>query len=99
MGAGALTAPFGWTPVSAANAGWFVVAGVFNASAHFLMIEALRLGEAAAISPVRYTSLIWATLMGYFIWGDWPDAWVTAGSAVIIAAGIYMIRIEARKGR
>ena len=99
MAAGALTAPFGWKAVSAANAAWFVAAGVFNATAHFLMIEALRLGEAAAISPVRYTSLIWATLMGYFIWGDLPDAWAAAGSAAIIASGIYMIRVEARKPR
>jgi drug/metabolite transporter (DMT)-like permease len=99
MAAGLATAPFGWKAVSATNAAWFVVAGVFNASAHFLMIEALRLGEAAAISPVRYTSLIWATALGYAVWGDLPDAWVTAGSAVIVASGIYMIRIEARKGR
>ena len=99
MAAGALTAPFGWKPVTATGAAWFVAAGVFNATAHFLMIEALRLGEAAAISPVRYTSLIWAALMGYAVWGDVPDAWLAAGSAVIIAAGIYMIRMEARKGK
>lgn len=97
MAAGALTAPFGWTAVSATGAAWFVVAGVFNATAHFLMIEALRLGEAAVISPMRYTSLIWAALLGWFVWGDFPDAWAVAGSAVIVASGICMIRAETRK--
>lgn len=97
MGAGALTAPFGWTAVSATGAAWFVAAGVFNATAHFLMIEALRLGEAAVISPMRYTSLIWAAFLGWLIWGDLPDAWAVAGSAVIVASGIYMIRAETRK--
>lgn len=97
MGAGLLTAPFGWTPVTATGAAWFVAAGVFNATAHFLMIEALRLGEAAVISPVRYTSLIWAAAIGYAVWGDLPDAWLAVGSAVIVAAGIYMVRIEARR--
>lgn len=91
MGAGALTAPFGWRPVTATDAGWFVVAGVFNASAHFLLIVALRLGEAAVITPVRYTSLVWATLIGYAVWRELPDAWVVAGSAVIIASGIFLI--------
>jgi drug/metabolite transporter (DMT)-like permease len=91
MAAGALTAPFGWQPVTATAAAWFVLAGVFNASAHFLLIEALRLGEAAVISPVRYTALIWATLIGYVVWSDLPDAWVFAGSAVIIASGIVLI--------
>src|SRR5688572_5131513 len=99
MAAGALTAPFGWQPVTPTAAAWFVLAGVFNASAHFLLIVALRLGEATVITPVRYTSLIWATLIGYFVWRELPDAWVFAGSAVIIASGIYMVRSEARKSR
>jgi drug/metabolite transporter (DMT)-like permease len=98
MAAGLVTAPFGWQPVTATAAAWFVAAGVFNATAHFLLIEALRLGEAAVIAPVRYTSLIWATLIGFFVWRELPDAWVVAGSAVIIASGIYMIRSEAKKG-
>jgi len=92
------TAPFGWQPVTAAAAAWFVAAGVFNAAAHFLLIEALRLGEAAAIAPVRYTSLIWAVLIGFLVWRELPDAWVWAGSAVIVASGVWMVRAEARKG-
>ena len=99
MAGGALTAPFGWKAVSVTDAVWFVAAGVFNAAAHFLMIEALRLGEAAVISPVRYTSLIWAAFLGWFVWGDIPDAWAVAGSTVIVASGIYMLRVEARKPR
>jgi drug/metabolite transporter (DMT)-like permease len=99
MLAGALTAPLGWNPVSGEAALWFVLAGVFNASAHFLLIVALRLGEAAVVTPVRYTSLIWATLLGYVIWGELPDAWVVAGSALIIASGLLMIRDESRKSR
>jgi drug/metabolite transporter (DMT)-like permease len=96
--AGALTAPFGWEPVTAAAAAWFVLAGVFNATAHFLVIEALRLGEAAAVTPVRYTALVWATAIGYVVWGDLPDEWVVLGSAVIIASGVTMLRMES-KGR
>jgi drug/metabolite transporter (DMT)-like permease len=48
---------------------------------------------------VRYTSLIWAAFLGWFVWGDLPDAWAVAGSAVIVASGIYMLRVEARKPR
>jgi len=98
MAAAATTAPFGWQPVTGAAAAWFVAAGVFNAAAHFLLIEALRLGEAALIAPVRYTSLIWAVLIGFLVWRELPDAWVWAGSAVIVASGVWMVRAEARKG-
>jgi drug/metabolite transporter (DMT)-like permease len=99
MAAGALTAPFGWQPVTATAAAWFVVAGVFNAAAHFLLIEALRRAEAAVVTPVRYTSLIWATAIGYVVWRELPDAWVLAGSAVIIASGVFMMRAETVKSR
>jgi drug/metabolite transporter (DMT)-like permease len=97
MGAGLTTAPFGWQPVTGTAAAWFVAAGVFNATAHFLLIEALRLGEATVIAPVRYTSLIWATLIGFLVWRELPDTWVWAGSAVIIASGVWMVRAEAKK--
>jgi drug/metabolite transporter (DMT)-like permease len=92
MAAGALTAPFGWQPITAEAAGWFVVAGLFGAAGHFLMIEAFRLAEAAVVSPVRYTALVWGALIGFAAWGEVPDAWVLAGSTVIIASGIAMIR-------
>lgn len=99
MGAALVTAPFGWQAVSGTTAAWFVAAGVFNAGAHFLLIEALRLGEAAVVSPMRYTSLIWATLLGYAVWGQLPDVWVVLGSGIIIASGVYIFRTEAHKER
>jgi drug/metabolite transporter (DMT)-like permease len=92
----AATAPFGWRPVPAAAAAWFVGVGVLNAGAHFMLIEAFRLGEAALIAPVRYTALIWATLLGYLIWNQLPDAWVVVGAAVIVGSGLYMVRAESR---
>lgn len=94
--AGATTAPFGWRPVTAEAAAWFVAVGVLNAGAHFLLIEAFRTTEAAVIAPVRYTSLIWATLLGYLVWHELPDAWVLMGAAVIVASGIYLVRAETR---
>jgi len=93
---GATTAPFGWQPVSAGAAAWFIAVGVLNAGAHFLVIEAFRLAEAAVVAPVRYTGLIWAVLLGFLVWGELPDAWVLLGAAVIVASGLYMVRVESR---
>ena len=97
MAAGALTAPFGWEALTAEAAAWFVAAGLLGAAGHFLMIEAFRLAEAAVVSPVRYTALIWGSLIGFAAWGEIPDAWVLTGSAVIIASGFAMIRVGARQ--
>ena len=92
----ATTAPFGWQPLTGTATAWFVAVGVFNAGAHFFLIEALRLAQVAVIAPVRYTALIWATMMGFLVWGELPDGWVLTGAAVIVASGLWMVRGERR---
>ncbi|MGH6621764.1 MAG: DMT family transporter, partial [Alphaproteobacteria bacterium] len=96
-GAAAFSAPFGWQPLTGDAVLWFLVNGAVAAGAHFLMIEALRLGEAALIAPFRYTALLWATIYGYVLWGDLPGAWVLAGAAIVIASNICMIQRETRR--
>jgi drug/metabolite transporter (DMT)-like permease len=99
MLAGLATIPFGWNEVSWSAAGWFLVAGALHAGANFLMIEAFRLGPAAMIAPFRYTSLLWALIIGFAVWGDAPDPWIVAGGVVIVAAGVLMLRSEAPAGQ
>ena len=65
--------------------------GVLNASAHFLIIDAFRLGDASLVAPFRYSGLLWAIILGLLIWGDFPDAWTLVGSAILVASGIYII--------
>lgn len=97
MAGSALTVPLGWEPVNSGAALWFVVAGICNGAAHFFVIEALRVSEASAMAPVRYTSLIWAALLGFVLWGEVPGAWLWTGAAVIVASSLYMIRAERRR--
>ena len=96
MTGGIITLPMGWAPVSTQDAFWFLAAGIFNGTAHFCIIDALRTGEASALAPVRYTALLWAALLGYAVWGDVPDLWLLAGAAVIVGSSLYMIRAERR---
>ena len=87
--------PLGWNRLGWQDAGLFFINGILNAGAHFLIIEALRHGEAALISPFRYSALLWSILFGLVIWNHIPDTWVFVGSAVIAASGVYMIKREA----
>lgn len=96
MAGGFATLPMGWAPVSAHDAFWFVAAGIFNGTAHFCIIEALRTGEASALAPIRYTALLWAALLGFLVWGEIPELWLLAGAAVIVGSSLYMIRAERR---
>lgn len=91
LAATAFTIPFGWKPVAVPDAGFLVLAGALNLLAHFLTITALRFGDAALITPFRYTALVWAALLGYLVWGHVPDEWTIVGAMVIVAAGIYLV--------
>jgi drug/metabolite transporter (DMT)-like permease len=46
------------------------------------------------VAPFEYTALLWATLFGLLIYGDFPDLVVWIGVAVIVGAGLYTVRRE-----
>ena len=54
----------------------------------------MRVGEISFISPFRYTVLLWAMLLGYFVFGEEPDAWMLTGSTIVVAMGIYTFSRE-----
>ena len=84
----------GWIEISPIDWAMFLVAGILNCSAHFLIIEALRLGEASVVAPYKYSALIWGALLGIIIWGDPPDLWMITGAALIVTSGLYLLRKE-----
>lgn len=91
------TAPFAvssWTPIAAVHLPVFVVTGIVGVAAHWLLAQAFRYGEVSLISPFEYTGLVWAMVLGYWLWGDVPTTGILGGGALIIASGIYMIRHE-----
>jgi drug/metabolite transporter (DMT)-like permease len=53
------------------------------------MIKALQLAPAAVLQPFTYTLLLWAVVIGYFGFGDVPDALTLVGAGVVVAAGVY----------
>lgn len=97
IAAASFTALWGWKPVSPGAAAWLLATGVLNACAHFLIIDSLRLGDASLVSPFRYTSLVWAAILGFAVWGHIPDGWTFLGAAIIVAGGIYIVEREPRK--
>ena len=99
MLAGLTTAPFGWVTLQANDLWTFAASGLLITGAHYLMIEAFRQGEAALVAPFKYTSMIWAILFGFLIFGDLPDGWTLSGAGVVILAGLYILRRETRLRR
>ena len=63
------------------------------------MIESFRFGEVGLVGPFKYTSLVWAVLLGLVVWGDVPDVWTWAGSALVVGSGLYIWYREATLAR
>ena len=76
-----------------------LLCGVIVACGGYLISQAYRLGQASVVAPFEYTSLPFALIVGYYIWGDWPD-WITfAGSGLIIFSGLLIVYLENRANR
>lgn len=75
---------------------WFlmVMAGVLGCVGHLCLIRAYRLAPASVIAPFAYSSLIWATVLGFAIWQDVPELTTLIGAAMIIGSGLYIFLRE-----
>jgi len=91
---GLLSLPWGWQPLDLRSAALFLCNGILLTGAHYLLIEALRYAEAAAVSPFKYVSLLWAVLLGYLIWGDVPTLATLLGAGMIVLAGLFIFHRE-----
>jgi len=73
--------------------GWM---GFLGALGHYLMIKAYEIAPASLLAPFDYTALIWATILGFVMFGDLPDTWTVLGAVIIMSSGLYLIRRESR---
>lgn len=75
---------------------WLLLAstGLAGGLGHLCLIRALQAAPASVVAPFSYSSLVWATLFGFVIFGELPDVWTWAGAVLIIASGLYIFHRE-----
>ena len=91
--------PFDWiwpTPLA-----WTMIVAIafIGAIAHYALIKALDVAEAGAMQPYSYTLLVWATVMGWLVFGELPGLWSYAGMTLIVASSLYLVLSEGRRIR
>lgn len=64
-------------------------AATFLLVGYYFVVEAMRHGEVAVVQPFRYSVIVWAIVAGLAIFGERPDPWALAGTAIVMAAGLY----------
>ncbi len=93
LGAGALALP-GWVPVDRGHWPVLAVLAVTGAAGQFALTEAFRRGEASVVAPFEYTALGWGIALDAALWSTAPDLGMLGGAAIVVGAGLYLIRRE-----
>lgn len=85
-----LVQPVFWTAPPASDWVLLVGLGLLGGAGHGLLVLAFARAPASLLAPLTYTQLLWATLAGALVFGDWPDAVSLAGAAVIALGGVLV---------
>ncbi len=92
-------APFFWTPPTPKAWVMLAIIGVMAAVAHLLLIESLKMAPASVLQPFNYLFILFATILGYLVFGQFPDLWTIVGAGIIVGSGLYVIQREHRRRR
>jgi len=93
----AVVAPFGFVMPTWNHWGLIVFNGLANAVGQYWWTKSLHLGPASAVAPFFYLSIVWAVLIGFFVWGEVPTIGLLVGSAIVVVSGLFLLWREARR--
>ncbi len=86
----------GFAPSVATTTEWFwlFVIGIVAAAGHLLVVMGVNRAPASALAPLGYVEIIAATILGWFVFKELPDALTWLGIAIIVVSGIYVFSRE-----
>jgi len=87
-----------WVAVDLRAAGLVLGASVMVVGGYLSSIMVMRVGEVSFIAPFRYTGLIWALLLGWLVFGEWPAPVTLVGAAIVVGSGMFTLYREAQLG-
>ncbi len=94
----ACAAPFAiwfWETPAWSDLLWFLAAGLCGTLGHICQQRGYQLADITLLQPIGFLSLIWNTLLGYFLFFQQPDVWTFVGAAVIFGSALYISHREA----
>lgn len=90
---------FVFTPPTWEEAPYIIGVGLSGVIAQFLISTAYKNAPAAIVTVFNYSGIIWATIIGWMIWDDWPAITIFIGGSIVIASNVFIIWRESRLGK
>ena len=91
---GLLTLPFGWVMPNKFEFFLLIFTGLVGSVANILLTVSLRYAEASLVTPTKYLNLVFAILLGYFIWSEIPKLLTLVGAGLIIISSVIIFMSE-----
>lgn len=88
---------FQWVMPSVDEMIFIVMTGSLMSLMQWMFIQALKVGEAAAIAPMEYVRLLYAGVIGIIFFSETPTVWTLSGAAIIVGSTLYTMRRNALK--
>ena len=88
--------PGSYQPMPILDLGTLALMGLLLIGGQMFVLQAYRNAPAALIAPMQYSQIIWAAFFGLLFFSEVPDAWVAAGSTLIIGSGVFVVWRESR---
>ena len=91
---GLFTLPFGWVMPNTFEFFLLIFTGLVGSVANILLTVSLRFAEASLVTPTKYLNLVFAILLGYFIWSEIPKLLTLVGAGLIIVSSVIIFMRE-----
>ncbi len=88
---GVLSVGQDWVPVTLSQGFLMVTTSLFILLGYVVSVTAMRFGDVSFTAPFRYSGLIVALIVGFFLFEQWPDGVTLLGAAIVVAAGLFTL--------
>jgi drug/metabolite transporter (DMT)-like permease len=88
----------GWHMPDGKDLALFIIGGILGGVGQILLTECYRYADTSVIAPFEYTTMVWALLFGWVLFGDLPTTTIVAGGTLVAATGLFIVWREHRLG-
>lgn len=85
-----------FTPMTSTDQAYLIASAIFIIGGYAFSVLVMRVGDISFVALFRYSAVIWTLLIGFWVFGDWPDELTLLGAAIIALSGGYTMLREAR---
>jgi drug/metabolite transporter (DMT)-like permease len=88
-----------WMPMDLAQCLLFLLCGLLGSTGHYCLTRSFSVADISATQSVKFLDLVWATALGWLVFGDLPSQWTLVGGLVICTSTVWIARRESRGRR